>query len=201
MRQAIPPARRPRHLVMVGYRGAGKSSVGKILAKILGLDYVDTDIAIQEKSGHSIREIFEKAGEAHFRDMETAILEETLEQMQQIAPSVIATGGGMVMRQENRRILKLLGPVIWLKVSPELAIDRILSDRLTGDQRPALTDQNFSEEVRAMIAWRNPYYAACSDKTIDNDRSGVSTEKIADQIVGQLRQSLWYSDLMARIDA
>jgi shikimate kinase len=143
-----------RHLVLIGYRGSGKTSVGKNLAKILGLDYLDTDIAIQEKSGRSVKEIFADHGEAAFRDMETEILEELVSHQGTAQPTVIATGGGMVMREHNRRLLKQLGTVIWLQVSAKTALDRILGDSFTGEQRPALTDQNLADEVRVMVSDR-----------------------------------------------
>ena len=82
-----------RHLVLVGYRGSGKTSVGKNLAKILGLDYLDTDIAIQEKAEKSVKEIFADHGESVFRDMETQILEELVAHRGTAQPTVIATGG------------------------------------------------------------------------------------------------------------
>jgi shikimate kinase len=190
-----------RHLVLIGYRGSGKTSVGKNLAKILGLDYLDTDIAIQEKAGRSVKEIFADHGEAAFRDMETEILEELVSHRGTAQPTVIATGGGMVMREHNRRLLKQLGTVIWLQVSAKTALDRILGDSFTGEQRPALTDQNLADEVRVMVSDRMPYYSACSDLMIENDGPDLSTDEVAGAVVNQLRQTVWYAHLMAYIDA
>lgn len=190
-----------RHLVLVGYRGSGKTSVGKNLAKILGLDYLDTDIAIQEKAGKSVKEIFADRGEADFRAMETQILEELVAQRENAQPTVIATGGGMVMREHNRRLLKQLGPVIWLKVSAEKALERILADSFTGEQRPALTDQNLADEVREMVSARLPYYSACADLTVENDSDSLSTDEVAGEVVNQLRQTVWYAHLMTHMNA
>lgn len=190
-----------RHLVLVGYRGSGKTSVGKNLAKILGLDYLDTDIAIQEKAGKSVKEIFADHGESVFRDMETQILKELVAHRGTAQPTVIATGGGMVMREHNRKYLKQLGPVIWLEVSAKTALDRILADSFTGEQRPALTDQNLADEVRVMVSDRLPYYSACADLTVKNDSDIHSTDDVAGEIVNQLRQTVWYAHLMTHLDS
>lgn len=200
MSQSHMPQAAPRHLVLVGYRGSGKSSIGKELAMMLGLDFLDTDHAIQEKAGKSVREIFAEQGEPVFRDMETEILEDLVDHARNLPPSVIATGGGMIMRLENRRLLKKLGPVVWLKVEPKVALHRIIADTFTHDQRPSLTEHDLADEVRTMVAERMPYYAATADLTIDNDRPGETREDVAARIIDQLRQSHWYNELVARLN-
>ena len=200
MSQNLSLSRAPKHLVLVGYRGSGKSSIGRELAMMLGLDYVDTDHAIQEKAGKSVREIFAEQGEPVFRDMETDILQELVNRSSAAPPSVIATGGGMIMREQNRRLIRRLGPVVWLRVSPKVALHRIISDTFTREQRPALTEHDLADEVRTMVADRLPYYAAVADLTVDNDQEGQSREDVAGRILDQLRESHWYQDLKARLN-
>jgi shikimate kinase len=195
-----PTFAKARNLVLVGYRGSGKSTVGKELARTLGLGFLDTDLVIQEKQGRSIREIFSTDGEPAFRNLESQSLEDLLAD-QSISPSVIATGGGIVMRSENRDNLRLLGMVIWLEVSPEMAIQRISGDSFTTDQRPSLTSQSLSEEVRKMIAERTPVYASVADMKILNNDNSRDTEAIVQEIIGQLKQTSWYSDHMKQIDS
>jgi len=190
-----------KHLVLIGYRGSGKSSVGKELSRMLGLEWLDTDRAIQDKSNLSIRDIFADQGEATFRDMETDILRDLTAKSAQLPSSVISSGGGMVMREENRRLIKKLGPVIWLKISPKTALERITADKATNGQRPALTDNPLAVEIREMIAERAPFYAATADMTVGNDDPAVSPEDLASLILDKLRATSWYAYLMNRLDS
>lgn len=189
-----------KHLVLIGYRGSGKSSVGKELARMLGLEWLDTDTAIQEKAGRSIRQIFAEKGEATFRDMETDILRELNDRGSQLPSSVISSGGGMVMREENRRLIKRLGPVIWLNVKPATALARISADTMTAEHRPQLTDSPLADEIRDMIAERAPFYAATADLTVENDDPAISTDDLASSILDKLRSTTWYAYLMNRLD-
>lgn len=190
-----------KHLVLIGYRGSGKSSVGKELARMLGLEWLDTDRAIQDKSNLSIRDIFADQGEATFRDMETDILRDLTAKSSQLPSSVISSGGGMVMREENRRLIKKLGPVIWLKISPKTALERITADTATHGQRPSLTDNPLAVEIREMIAERAPFYAATADLTVENDDPAVTPEDLASLILDKLRATSWYAYLMNRLDS
>lgn len=189
-----------RHLVLIGYRGSGKSTIGKLVARLLGLDYLDTDTQIQEKAGKSIREIFADHGEEAFRDMETAILRD-LSTLKSLPASVIATGGGMIMRPENRDILKALGLVIWLEVSPEVATARITADTFTGEQRPPLSDQSLADEVERMLSLRNPVYAELASIQISNNAADLSAEDVADSLIGKIRQTHWYQAFEKQIDS
>lgn len=189
-----------KHLVLIGYRGSGKSTVGKDLARNLGLDFLDTDNVIQEKTGRTIREIFATSGEPAFRDLESEALEQLLSQ-EDLAPSVIATGGGIVMREENRECLKKLGLVIWLEVSPITALQRISQDTFTTEQRPSLSDDSLSDEVHRMIAQRTPIYEALANIRITNDDNHMATEAVVKTTIEQLRTSSWYSDLIKQLDS
>ncbi|MFM7131484.1 MAG: shikimate kinase [bacterium] len=189
-----------RHLVLVGYRGSGKSTIGKLVARLLGLDYLDTDLLIQEKAGKSIREIFADSGEEAFRDMETAVLQD-LTTRKALPASVGATGGGMIMRPENQKLIKKLGLVVWLEVSPEMATARINADTLTAGQRPALTDSSLADEVERMISLRNPVYAELADITIKNNAVDQSADDIAEELISQIRPTPWYSSFEKRFDS
>lgn len=189
-----------KHLVLIGYRGSGKSTIGRELARMLGLEWFDTDQAIQERTGKSIRDIFAEDGEPAFRDMETAVLDDLIARGQELPGSVISSGGGMPMRERNRRLIKRLGPVIWLKIKPETALRRIAADTMTADQRPALTNGPLADEIREMVADRAPIYSAAADLTVENDDPAVTTEDLASKIMDQLRDTKWYAYLMNRLE-
>jgi len=146
-------------IVLIGYRGSGKTTLGKHLAAQLQLPFVDTDHLVETKAAMSIPEIFQKEGEAGFRLRETIALREAL----LMGNAVIATGGGIVLRAENRLLLRKADWVIYLT-----APATVLSERIRGDQhRPALTTLSHEEEVLAMLKERIPLYEALADITID----------------------------------
>ncbi len=140
--------------ILIGLMGSGKSSIGRRLARHLQLPLIDLDEYIVEKAGRSIPEIFERDGEPAFRQMETAALREVLGQH-----AVIATGGGIVMAEENRKLLASHPPVIWLKASPEF-----LADRIDGDSnRPLIAAGDTLKKLQALAAIRYPLYEQCAD--------------------------------------
>jgi len=140
--------------VLVGLMGAGKSSIGRRLARCLRLPLIDLDDYIVEKDGRSIPQIFEQDGESFFRKIETAALAEVLDQ-----DAVIATGGGIVMAEENRALLNAHPPVVWLKASPEF-----LAERIDGDSnRPLIASGDTLKKLQALAAVRYPLYEECAD--------------------------------------
>lgn len=140
--------------VLIGLMGCGKSSVGRLLAEELGLKMLDLDHYIVEKAGRTIPEIFAEDGEEGFRDLETAALREVLG-----TPVVIATGGGAVMREENRAMLSAHAPVIWLKSSLHF-----LANRIQGDEnRPLTAGRDALEVLQQLADIRYPYYTECAD--------------------------------------
>ncbi len=151
--------------VLTGYMGCGKSTVGKALAEARSMAFLDTDAMIEEAEDCSIREIFEEQGEEAFRDMET----EMLKRLSATAVNtVIATGGGIVLRPENRRLLKEIGQVIWLSASPEETLHRVKED--TG--RPLLdsaSEAELAEKIERMLRERGPAYGAAADRVIHTD--------------------------------
>jgi len=140
--------------ILVGLMGSGKSSIGRRLAFRLQLPLVDLDDEIVNKAGCSIPELFAEHGEAGFRDLESRMLAEVIGK-----PAVLATGGGIVMRDANCELLKQHPPVIWLKASPEF-----LAHRIEGDaNRPLIADGDTLNKLQELARIRYPRYEACAD--------------------------------------
>jgi shikimate kinase len=167
--------RRMNHLFLIGYRGCGKSSVGAIVAARLGRPFLDADVVLEADAGMCIRDIFAREGEGGFRDRETA----TLRKLAAGPLAVIATGGGVILRPENRELLRASGVVVWLAAPAELLWDRISTDPTTAARRPNLAGGG-PDEVRALLAVREPLYAATAHATVDASRS---PEEVAGDIL------------------
>jgi shikimate kinase len=162
------------NIVLIGYRGTGKSVVGEILGKRLGMNCIGMDRRIVEKAGMSIPEIVEKYGWSGFRDMES----EVVVQLSQSDHLIIDTGGGVIERQENIRALKVNSYIFWLKASVDTIIDRIQTDT----QRPSLTSgKTFTEEVGEILKQRTPRYKMAAQFEIDTDH--LTPEQVADSIL------------------
>lgn len=149
------------NLVLVGPMGAGKTSIGKRVADRFGLVFVDADHVIVERAGATIPEIFEHAGEAGFRERETAVLGELLAGEGQL----ISTGGGAVLSAENRALLRRRGFVVHLEVSVEGQLKRLA--RCTN--RPLLQRPDREQVLHEMARTRTPLYAEIADLTLDTD--------------------------------
>src|SRR5262245_52270763 len=136
-------------IILIGYRGTGKTTVGRLLAERLGWEFADADDHIEASAGRSIAAIFatEGEGEAAFRDYEAAAIRE-LCQCERI---VIATGGGAVLRPDNRELLRSAGFVAWLTATPETIWERLRGDPTTAARRPNLTPAGGIDEVRALV--------------------------------------------------
>lgn len=138
-----------KNIVLTGYMGSGKSTVGKLLAKKLGCRFIDVDEAIESKEKMSITDIFKKEGEEGFRNIESDVIEE----LSHLKNTVIATGGGAVLRKKNIDVLRKNGVIILLKTD----LDTIVSRVLANDKRP-LAKNKTKEEIQASIKAREPYY-------------------------------------------
>lgn len=171
----------PSHIYFIGYRGCGKSAVGRIVADQLGLPCLDTDVAIEAKAGQSIADIFAQSGESTFRDLETAIILET----QNMPTSVISLGGGAILREFNRQTIKNAGRVVWLQASPETLATRIQSDTTTASRRPALSKLGTLDEIRSILEVRTPLYRDAAD--IEIDTTELTTTDVADKVIHWLR--------------
>ncbi len=162
------------NVVLVGYRGTGKSAVAEVLGRSLGLDVVNLDSEIERKAGKSIPEIVEERGWEGFRDLE----EEVCRAYAAMDDLVIDCGGGVVEREGNFKVLRSAGPVVWLKAGVETIVERIKDD----DRRPSLTgDKSFTEEVAEVLERRTPLYEKIAHLEIDTE--GRTVREAASQIV------------------
>ncbi len=162
-------------IFLIGYRGCGKSTVGRELADRLGWRFLDADSVLEAIAGKSIAAIFATEGEMAFRNLETAVLQDLCAKPQH----VIATGGGVVLRAENRERLMASGFVAWLDATPELVWPRIQTDPLTAERRPTLTTGGFREVVELMAA-REPLYRSTAHARFD---AAASPDAIANAIL------------------
>lgn len=155
------------NIVLMGYRGTGKSTVGRLLAARLGRELVSTDAEIIKRAQHSIPEIVAQKGWEYFRDLESDICREFAGRDQ----LVIDTGGGAILRAQNVEALKKNGTVFWLTASVETIVKRIGGD----NQRPSLTGtKSFVDEIQDVLRERTPKYQAAADHTIATDNRSVN---------------------------
>ena len=167
------------NVVLVGYRGTGKSSVARCLAHELGLRVVSLDAELQRRAGQSIPEIVQAVGWPGFRDLE----EETVRAFAAQDGQVIDCGGGVIEREANFSPLRAAGPVIWLKASVPTVVARIQGD----NQRPSLTGtQSFTDEVAEVLQRRTPLYRRLAHHEVDTD--GRTIEAIAAEIRQLVRE-------------
>jgi shikimate kinase len=159
-------------IVLVGYRGSGKTTVGRMLADRLGVAFVDLDERIVAEAGKSIREIFADHGEEGFRKLESRALAKVLEED---GERVVSLGGGAIGRDENRSILRESGRrVFYLRCEVDELLRRISVDPLTRESRPNLTSLGGGrEEIAALLARREPMYREVAHGEIDVTRLAV----------------------------
>jgi shikimate kinase len=168
-------------VTLVGYRGCGKTTVARLLARRLGLPAIDADDVLEARAGRSIAALVADAGEPAFRDLESEVLAELLAG----PPAVLATGGGVVLRDVNRARLRSSGrPVIWLQADASVIRSRLAADPTTASRRPGLTGADPLAEVADALAARAPLYAEVADVAFDATSDGV--ERIVESIVGWL---------------
>jgi shikimate kinase len=168
------------NLFLIGYRGSGKTTVAAVLAEQLAWSWIDADAELERRAARTIKQIFAEQGELAFRDLESAVLQDLAAHQNH----VLALGGGIVLRPENRRLLKDRGKTVWLQASPEALLNRIDNDVTTADRRPNLTGQGGLAEIRTLLAERTPLYAECADLAIDAETK--SPAEIARQIIVEL---------------
>jgi len=165
------------NIVLIGYRGSGKSTVGRRLAKRLGRGFADIDAIIERRQGSSIREIVESLGWEHFRAMEKAAVEE----ISRRSGFIIAPGGGAVLDPENVRSLRNKGLIVWLKAKPEVLAERMGRDAKTINGRPTLTGKGTLAEIREVATSRDSIYREAA--AIELDTSPLDIEAVVEKIL------------------
>jgi shikimate kinase len=170
------------HVFLVGFMGAGKSTVARMVAKELGRPCIDVDELIEAHTGHKVAEIFALRGEQGFRDLESA----TLLSLEERPSSIVACGGGIVVRPENRAALHRLGKVVYLQVTTGEALARI------GDagSRPLLSGEGGAIAATALLQARDALYRSVADISID------TVGKDAEAVAGEVASSLSHEGLV-----
>ncbi len=168
-----------RNVFLIGPMGAGKSTIGRLLAKELKYPFKDSDREIEARTGADIPWIFDVEGEEGFREREEAMIAELCREQ----GIVLATGGGVVMREANRRALSAGGLVVYLRTSVEQQLQRTAKDR----QRPLLQTQNPERVLRELMARRDPLYREIADLIVETDHRGPKV--VVNTIIDCLRQS------------
>lgn len=156
------------NIILIGFMGCGKTSVGKQLAQKLSYEFLDTDEEIEKRQKMTISKIFAEKGEEYFRELETQVLEEMLPTVKQ---TVISTGGGLPLREKNAKILKDLGVVIYLKATKETTLERVYMDR----SRPILAGDNLEERIDNLLKTRAPSYEAAAHTEVVTDHRTYSS--------------------------
>jgi shikimate kinase len=167
-------------IFLIGPMGAGKTTIGKLLASRLKLEFVDADKFIEDVTGANIPWIFDVEGESGFRDRETRAIDE-LTQREKV---LLATGGGAVIREENRQLMKQRGVVVYLYASVEQQVERTSRDR----NRPLLQNDNPAETLRNLFTIRDPLYRDVADLVVatDNRHPSAVARDICEKIVSFL---------------
>ena len=161
-----------KNIFIVGSMGSGKTSIGKMLAKNNNLSFLDTDHEIIRSCGYSIPDIFEKFGEEHFRGLET----EQLRKINAIENHVISTGGGIILRDDNKKLMKDLGIIIFLDININSQIDRVKNRK----NRPLLNNKSLKDNLLSLKKIRDPIYKKISNYIIDV--SGKERDQVINEI-------------------
>ncbi len=165
------------NIYLIGLMGAGKTTIGRQLAKALKLPFYDSDKAIEESTGVDISTIFEFEGEEGFRDRE----QKMIQQLTQRKGIVLATGGGAILREQNRKLLKENGFIVYLQCSVERVLERTRRDT----QRPLLQTDNPKERIESLFAQREPLYLSCADYKIDT--GAMQSKTVVNHILEKYR--------------
>ncbi len=165
------------NIILIGIRGTGKSTVGKLLSRRLKRDFIDSDIYIESFTGKTIKRIFEEDGEEGFREIEASVIAK----LSKLDNKIIAAGGGAILRTDNVRHFKNNGFLVLLEATPEIIYERVTQDEKTTQQRPSLTNKKPLDEIKHLITKREHAYKNAADFTINS--SYVSCEDIVNEII------------------
>ncbi len=166
------------NIILLGFMGCGKTSVGRHVAGLTGHRFVDTDDLVVQEAGCGIPEIFATRGEAAFRDLETGVLRDLVG----IFGIVLATGGGLVLREENRTLLREIGVPVWLDADPDLIFERVSRN----NRRPLLATENPRATFDALLESRRPIYESAAVARVDS--SGFTHEQTARAVLEAVRR-------------
>ena len=166
-----------KNIFIVGAMGSGKSSIGKLLAQSCQMQFLDTDYEIEQNSKYDITTIFEKFGEEEFRNKETGLLEN----LSRVENHIIATGGGIILKQENIDIMKKMGLIVFLDINLQAQIKRVKYRK----HRPLLKNTDLEKKLKDLKSKRDPIYNTISDYIIDVSGKDKNTvvEEIKNKIV------------------
>lgn len=176
--QASQPSA-PRNIALIGFMGSGKSTLGRVLSRKLSYPLADTDEMIEKQTGMSVADIFARDGESAFRDMETRLLRDMV--ANNCSRHIISTGGGMVLRGENRKLLRRLGFVVWLHCSAQETFERTSRT----DTRPLLRCDDPLALITRMLDERSPLYKDAAHLEIST--SGLDFDEISCGILESAR--------------
>ena len=163
----------PPRILLVGMMGCGKTTTGGLVARRLGWDYRDSDADVEARTGRTVPEIFADHGEAAFRQAEAEVLATACASEE---PTVIAVAGGAVLNEDNRKLIRECGTVVWLRVEPQRLAERVGE----GAGRPLL-DGDKREIMARLLAERAPHYAEVADAVIDVE--GLTPDQVADRVL------------------
>jgi shikimate kinase len=172
------------NIILMGYRCTGKTSAGRSLAGLLDVPFFDTDKMVERQTGRTIPRIVAEEGWSAFREAETAVIRE----LAGIDRTVIALGGGVVCDADNVEVLKAKGVFVWLSARPEEIASRMGKDAADGAERPSLTGAPSVDEIRAVMAEREPLYRRIADLVVDT--TGIEAAGVAEVIRTGLREQL-----------
>jgi shikimate kinase len=170
------------NIVLIGFRGTGKSTVGKHLANRLERDFIDSDKYVEDSSGKTIKHIFEEDGEEGFRKIEADVIAK----LSGMDNKIVAVGGGAVLKKDNVSNLKDNGFLVLLEATPEIIHNRITQDEKTTQQRPSLTDKKPLDEIKHLLEQREHPYKNAADYTINT--SYVTCEDIVNEIIATIEK-------------
>lgn len=164
------------HIFLIGFMGAGKSTIASKLSYMLGMERLEMDQMIVDAQGMPISEIFDKYGEDYFRDIETS----TLVDLKKREPSIVSCGGGIVVREENISHMKESGKIVFLTATPETIYERVKD----STHRPILNGNMNVEYIRELMEKRRTMYEAAADIIVATD--GKSIEEICEELISRI---------------
>ncbi len=166
------------NIALIGFMGVGKTAVGKVLAEKLGRSFVELDSLIEQKAGESIPDIFQRDGEAAFRELEIEVTKEVSKDKN----LVIACGGGIVLNKINIDRLRQQSRIVYLTASPKVILKRVSSEE---GQRPLLEVDNPTLTIRELLDFRKPFYEKAADIIINTSKLDINS--VAEQIISKLK--------------